>query len=97
MVVFHLALAYDIVPGLHDDEVNGVRRAKLDLKGTQILRIFNPVFDKIINLVRKQIEATQRHVKAVLLVGGFGQSAYLRETLRRALGSSVRVMVPQNG
>ncbi|KAL8784773.1 MAG: hypothetical protein Q9195_008909 [Heterodermia aff. obscurata] len=97
MTVCHLASADDIVPGLHDDAANGVRRGKLDLKGTQILSIFNPVFDKIIDLVRRQIEATQRDVKAILLVGGFGQSAYLRETLREALGRSVKVMVPQNG
>ena len=45
----------------------------------------------------EKIEATKQRVNAVLPVGGFGQSACLRETLRKALGSSVKVMVAQNG
>ena len=36
--------------------------------------------------------------KAVLLVGGFGQSSYLRVSLRNALAESdIKIMQPPNG
>ena len=47
-----------------------------------------------------QIAATKTKslsVKAVLLVGGFGQSSYLRETIRAAIASNIEVMQPPNG
>ncbi|CAD6588975.1 MAG: hypothetical protein ASARMPRED_003851 [Alectoria sarmentosa] len=43
------------------------------------------------------IRATRREITAVLLVGGFGRSGYLRESLRKELGSNIKVLVPQNG
>jgi Tfp pilus assembly PilM family ATPase len=58
-------------------------------------KIFKPVLDRIINLVRTQIrltEARQSIVKTVVLAGGFGDSAYLKEKLAGALGSKVRVL-----
>ena len=50
--------------------------------------IFEPVIKEVISLVLSQIKATKREVKAVLLVGGFGSSAYLRERLRETLRNS---------
>ncbi|MCJ1392989.1 hypothetical protein MMC18_005861 [Xylographa bjoerkii] len=85
------------VPGLVDDPVQGVRRGRFILKGTDIVNIFGPVLPEIIALVKGQIASTRRHVKAVLLVGGFGQSVYLRESLRSALGTSTEVLSPPNG
>jgi len=43
-----------------------------------------------------QINATKSPVKAVLLVGGFGQSGYLRDCIRAAVGN-VEVMQSPNG
>ena len=59
--------------------------------------IFNAVIKETIGLVKDQIRATGRQVTAVLLVGGFGQSGYLRESMRKELGSNIKVLVPQNG
>ena len=59
--------------------------------------IFNPVIRETIGLVKDQIRATRREITAVLLVGGFGRSGYLRESLRKELGSNIKVLVPQNG
>lgn len=42
------------------------------------------------------VSSTKRTVKAVLLVGGFGESPYLRESLRSAVGSGIEVLVPTN-
>jgi hypothetical protein len=58
--------------------------------------IFEPVILHIIKLVKDQISSTQKEVKAVLLVGGFGQNAYLKERLRISLGSSVEILQPAN-
>ena len=67
------------------------------MNGTQVKTIFDPVVDEVIALVRGQIAATQKKVKAVLLVGGFGQNAYLRETVRAAIDPAIEVMQPPNG
>ena len=87
---------YFIVPGLMDNATQGVRRGKFIINGDEIAQIFRPVLREIIRLVRGQIAATSRDVKAVLLVGGFGESVYLRESLRTALGSDIEILVPAN-
>lgn len=60
--------------------------------------IFDPVIKKVITLVQGQIVATKKNVKqdikAVLLVGGFGQNFYLKERLRSSLSSSIEVRQP---
>ncbi|CAD6584316.1 MAG: hypothetical protein ASARMPREDX12_001622 [Alectoria sarmentosa] len=85
------------VPGLVDNVQQGVRRGKWNLTGDRMSNIFNPVIRETIGLVKDQIRATRREITAVLLVGGFGQSGYLRESLRKELGSNIKVLVPQNG
>lgn len=67
------------------------------MSGSEVKNIFDPVVDEVVTLVRGQITATQKQVKAVLLVGGFGQSAYLRETIRVAVDPQIEVMQPPNG
>ncbi|KAF5258229.1 hypothetical protein FOXYS1_11211 [Fusarium oxysporum] len=47
-------------------------------------------------LVKDQITASNVPVQAILLVGGFGSSNYLKERLRAAIDSSVRIMQPPN-
>ena len=43
-----------------------------------------------------QIKATGKAVTAILLVGGFGQNAYLRDQIRKAVGD-IQVMQSPNG
>ncbi|KAL6715322.1 hypothetical protein ACLMJK_007587 [Lecanora helva] len=85
------------VNGLNDNEDQGVRRGKWRLSCNKLSTIFAPVLEDTIDLVKRQIEATQRNVTAILLVGGWGQNAYLRESLRQQLGADVKVMQPENG
>lgn len=42
------------------------------------------------------MQSTNKTIRAVLLVGGFGQNNYLKERLRSTLGSSVAVLQPPN-
>lgn len=55
------------------------------MKPSTLEEIFEPVVKQVIRLVEDQIVATNRRIKAVLLVGGFGQNSYLKERLRIAL------------
>lgn len=48
-------------------------------------------------LVTNQITSTKTDVKAVLLVGGFGQSPYLRNIIQGVVGSSIEVLQPAGG
>lgn len=64
------------------------------IKPSQMQDIFDPVINKAIALVHGQIIATKTSIRAVLLVGGFGQNVYLKERLRRFLGPSIEVRQP---
>ena len=70
------------------------------MTGREIRDIFEPVVAEVLRLINGQIEATMKAtmkpVKAVLLVGGFGQNAYLRDRISEAIGN-VEVMQSPNG
>ena len=60
--------------------------------------IFDPVIKEIVSLVLGQITATKNSVKAVLLVGGFGQNTFLRDSIRQAVSPlGIEVMQSPNG
>lgn len=63
---------------------------------SQMKAIFDPVINQVIFLVKGQIIATETNIKAVLLVGGFGQSFYLKERLGSFLGPSIEIRQPPN-
>ncbi|KAA6410639.1 MAG: hypothetical protein FRX48_06062 [Lasallia pustulata] len=86
------------VPGLTDNPETGVRRGKIVLGAAELRGVFRPVIDEVIILIKGQVRATKKRVKAVLLVGGFGQSAYLRDSIRGAMeDSGIEVMQSPNG
>lgn len=76
---------------LADDPAEGIRRGRLRLTKDIIKTIFEPVIEEIIRLVQNQIKETSRTVKAILLVGGFGQNVYLRARLQEAVGHGINV------
>ena len=84
------------VAGLANNKGLGIQRGRLLLKAMDLQMIFEPVILQIIQLVQEQIAGSRVGIRAVLLVGGFGSSAYLRERLRNALGAGVQVMQPPN-
>ena len=89
------------VPGLADNAALGIKRNKLTLAGTEVRLIFEPVLNEVTKLVMGQLKASNKDVKAVLLVGGFGQSAYLRDSIRKevksAFSAKTEVIQPPNG
>ena len=83
-----------LVPGLADNERLGIRRGRLLVTSAEMHRIFDEVVSQVIKLVRGQIKTAGRQIRAVLLVGGFGESNYLKEQMRADLGPNIKVMQP---
>jgi hypothetical protein len=93
-----------LTPGLRtSNEDSGVPECTTTVTGSDLHIIFKPLIDNVINLVMEQIRTTKEHIRttksrtairAVLLVGGFGESTYLRESLRNALGDKIPVLQP---
>lgn len=59
--------------------------------------VFEPIMKDVIGLVQEQARLAGNRVQAVLLVGGFGQSDYLKQRIQRAVGYNVQVTQPENG
>src|SRR5204863_9586674 len=84
------------VPGLANNDRLGIRRNRFTIKPEEMRDIFEPMVAKVTDLVRGQITATNKQIRAILLVGGFGQSNYLRERLRSSFGPSIDILQPPN-
>ncbi|KAK4937981.1 hypothetical protein LTR10_021470 [Elasticomyces elasticus] len=84
------------VPGLADDPAKGVRRQKLTIKGTVLKDLFKPVMTAITILIKGQLQQC-KDAKAVILVGGFGQSPYLRKCIGKVIGGNIEIMQPAYG
>lgn len=86
------------VPGIKDSVARDVRRGRLRLTGTDVHTIFEPVVTEVIALIQGQIAGTKQKVKAVLMVGGFAQSTYLRDRIRQAIAhQGIETMQSPNG
>jgi molecular chaperone DnaK (HSP70) len=83
------------VPGLASNPQLGIRHGRFTVKPVEMKSIFDPIILKIIELVKGQIMASDDRIKAVLLVGGFGQNNYLKERLRGSL-DGIEVLQPPN-
>ncbi|KAK4238359.1 chaperone protein DnaK [Achaetomium macrosporum] len=84
------------VGGLAKDKALGINRGRYALKVSDLRVIFEPVVQEVIKLVKDQITSSRVSIKAVLLVGGFGASIYLKERLRAAIDSKIHIMQPPN-
>lgn len=73
----------------------GIRRGRYNLQPGDLKGIFEPIIINIIELVQGKIKYSSKKIKAVLLVGGFGQNNYLKERLRSSLGG-IDVLQPPN-
>ena len=86
------------MPGLRDNGTLGIRRGRFRLSGSDVRAIFEPVVKEVIALVKCQIAATKTKITAILLVGGFGQNTFLRDSVRQAVAANdIEVMQSPNG
>ena len=84
------------VPGLANNKELGISRGRFALKASDLQVIFEPVIQKVIKLVQDQISSSNVPIRAVLLVGGFGASNYLKERLRNSIDRKIQIMQPPN-
>ncbi|KAI5467022.1 hypothetical protein BGZ63DRAFT_345199 [Mariannaea sp. PMI_226] len=84
------------VPGLANNKALGITRGRFALKASDLQTIFEPVVLEVIRLVKEQITSSNVPIRAVLLVGGFGASNYLKERLRNAVDKKIQIMQPPN-
>ncbi|KAI9171325.1 Heat shock 70 kDa protein 12A [Paramyrothecium foliicola] len=68
----------------------------LELSPLDVLSVFLPIIGKIVSLVQRQVMAVREKYgeepKYVILVGGFGRSQFLSDSLKTALCSSTTVL-----
>ncbi|KXX73604.1 Chaperone protein DnaK [Madurella mycetomatis] len=84
------------VGGLANNRELGISRGRYALKASDVQVIFEPVVQEVIKLVKEQISSSKVPIKAVLLVGGFGASNYLKERLRNSIDNRIQIMQPPN-
>jgi hypothetical protein len=87
------------LPGFPDNSRLGIAGYRLTLRGSEVRNIFEPVVREVLQLVRGQIRETERlgkHVKAVLMVGGFGSNPYLRSRIQSEVGQNILVREVMN-
>lgn len=60
-------------------------------------KIFDPIIKDIICLIKEQVAMAGDEVTAVVLVGGFGQSRYLKSKARDAIAAGTQVLQPESG
>ncbi|KAK6501249.1 hypothetical protein TWF481_009090 [Arthrobotrys musiformis] len=78
--VWFIELPVDV----EDDEPNGIMENELEFTATELQQLFDPVVNQVVALVEDQvsiIEGARNQVSAIFLVGGFGESHYLYQTL----------------
>ncbi|RPB17681.1 actin-like ATPase domain-containing protein [Morchella conica CCBAS932] len=84
-------------PGIEPTEANGIQDGFLIITRAEVRTIFEPVVSEVQELVLNQIRDVERvggHIAAVLLVGGFGASDYLRKRLSACVDAEI--MQPKN-
>lgn len=78
-------------PGLPDDEEAGLDSGFLVMSAAQVKDIFEPVISEVIQLLEGQVDVIRAkgdHVSGIILVGGFGQSSYLYDRLKKHFNST---------
>lgn len=83
-----------LVPGIEDDRNLPVKNGRFKITSRDMESLFSPIVEKVIALTQGQINSVGSTIRAVLLVGGFGQNNHLKECLRTAVGPKIEVLQP---
>jgi hypothetical protein len=84
--------------GARNNAAAGISGGNIIISVEDMKKAFDPVVNEVIKLVKRQIagiKGCDNEVKAVVLVGGFGESRYLRQRLRDAI-SPIELLCPLN-
>ncbi|KAF3932409.1 hypothetical protein ABW19_dt0208537 [Dactylella cylindrospora] len=91
---------YFTVPTLQDNRKLRISGGRMAITVGELRDIFDEVIIEVVTLVEGQIDgikggSDQKGVKAILLVGGFGENDYLRSCLEERF-PDIQVIVPPN-
>ncbi|KAF9558515.1 hypothetical protein CPC08DRAFT_743329 [Agrocybe pediades] len=76
----------------HDPSV-GLINGELSIPGNLLRReVFDPVVNEVIQLIEEQLSRIDQVVNALLLVGGFAGSEYLKQRVQDQFSSRIRVI-----
>ncbi|GBC00596.1 hypothetical protein RclHR1_03900013 [Rhizophagus clarus] len=67
----------------------------IELKFEDVKGMFDPVIKKILDLIEEHLNENN-NASAMLLVGGFSESKYLREEVRKKFSSRLKVSFPES-
>lgn len=80
------------------DSSLGLRRNRYTMSQADMkAKIFDPIMKDVTCLIKEQISMAGNKVAGVVLVGGFGQSRYLKDQVKSAVSSSTQVLQPESG
>lgn len=86
---------YVYLPTIGDMEEIGVYSGNLHISRDEMRSLFDPVIDRIIDLIGAQVKSVHP-INLILLVGGFGESEYLyQRVLAWANSARIRVLQPR--
>ncbi|KAF8970592.1 hypothetical protein BDZ97DRAFT_1790034 [Flammula alnicola] len=76
----------------HDPSV-GLINGQLSIPGNLLRReVFDPVVNEVLQLIEEQIARVDQPIHALLLVGGFAGSEYLKQRVQDQFGSRIRTI-----
>ncbi|KAI0458290.1 hypothetical protein F5B21DRAFT_519476 [Xylaria acuta] len=83
------------VPGLTRNVEAGVlRNGRYVLKSSDVHMFYERYILRIIQLIKEQIVLCPNPIRSIVLVGGFGQSVYVRERVERAISEDKSIQGP---
>ncbi|KAI9865467.1 MAG: hypothetical protein M1813_002357 [Trichoglossum hirsutum] len=85
--------------GIPNEPPLGITDGHLTVTLADLCKVFDPVIDAIMRLITQQADAVAAQspgdkIAAVLLVGGFGSNAYLKQQVEQKMGAAVAVNQP---
>ncbi|KAI9006604.1 hypothetical protein CLU79DRAFT_779903 [Phycomyces nitens] len=93
----------DVITGLdfdgQDERMFGIDGGKFQITAEDLRNdVFNPVIQEISSLIQSQLDQTKIKLDAIFLVGGFGQSRYLFQLIKKKFNSHVpTIAAPHRG
>ncbi|KAJ5347113.1 actin-like ATPase domain-containing protein [Penicillium brevicompactum] len=80
------------VPGIANNETLGVRRGCLQVSGEEINKLCLPVLEKVVDLVKHQMDISRKTVKSIFLVARF-----FVHTCESICPPSIQILAPVDG
>lgn len=68
----------------------------IELKFEDVIKMFDVVIKKILDLISEHLDESNEEVSAMLLVGGFSESKYLREKVKEKFKSKLKISFPES-